>query len=159
MDVKIVFLNGDINKMIYMVQLESFVPNDSKFGMQTKEIHLWPQIGFSSMVSQIPSIDDCVYHTFNGSKYIFLVLYVNDILLANSDTCLFHETKRFFMNNFKMKDLVEAFLFDMKDSKLGDTPIVKGDKFSLKQCTNNGLERNKMQKIPYALIVESLMYP
>ncbi|RDX82351.1 hypothetical protein CR513_36873, partial [Mucuna pruriens] len=48
--------------------------------------------------------------------------------------------------------------FDMKDSKPGDTLIAKGDKFSLKQCPNNDLERNEMQKIPYALAVGSLMY-
>nr|KYP56902.1 Retrovirus-related Pol polyprotein from transposon TNT 1-94 [Cajanus cajan] len=48
--------------------------------------------------------------------------------------------------------------FGMKDSKPGDTPIAKGDKFCLKQCPNNDLERNEMQKIPYALAVGSLMY-
>jgi len=31
--------------------------------------------------------------------------------------------------------------FGMKDSKPGDTPIAKGDKFSLKQCPNNDIER------------------
>jgi len=46
----------------------------------------------------------------------------------------------------------------MKDSKLGDTPIAKGDKFSLKQCPNNDLERIEMQKIPYASAIGSLMY-
>ena len=48
--------------------------------------------------------------------------------------------------------------FDMKDSKPGETLIAKGDKFSLKQCPNNDLERIEMQKIPYALAVGSLMY-
>ena len=48
--------------------------------------------------------------------------------------------------------------FSMKDSKPGDTPIAKGDKFSLKQCPNNDLERIEMQKIPYASAVGSLMY-
>ena len=37
--------------------------------------------------------------------------------------------------------------FDMKDSKSGDTPITKEDKFSLKQCPNNDLEKIEMQKI------------
>ncbi|RDX92645.1 hypothetical protein CR513_25202, partial [Mucuna pruriens] len=48
--------------------------------------------------------------------------------------------------------------FGMKDSKLGDTLIAKGDKFSLKQCPNNDLERNEMQKILYASTMRSLMY-
>ncbi|RDX93948.1 hypothetical protein CR513_23722, partial [Mucuna pruriens] len=34
--------------------------------------------------------------------------------------------------------------FDMKYSKPGDTRISKGDKFSLKQCPDNDLERNEM---------------
>ena len=54
-------------------------------------------------------VDDCIYHKFCGSKYIFLVLYVDDILLASSDIGLLHETKKFLAKNFKMKDLGEAW--------------------------------------------------
>ncbi|XP_068639322.1 secreted RxLR effector protein 161-like [Aristolochia californica] len=46
----------------------------------------------------------------------------------------------------------------MKDSKPGDTPVAKGDKFSLKQCPKNDLKRTEIQKIPYASVVGSLMY-
>ena len=53
--------------------------------------------------------DDCIYHKFSGSKYIFLVLYVDDILLATNDIGLLHETKRFLTKQFKMKDLGDAF--------------------------------------------------
>ena len=42
--------------------------------------------------------------------------------------------------------------------KPGDTPVSKGDKFSLCQCPKNDLETKEMQKIPYALAVGSLMY-
>ncbi|RDX65990.1 hypothetical protein CR513_55293, partial [Mucuna pruriens] len=48
--------------------------------------------------------------------------------------------------------------FNMKDSKLGNTSIANGDKFSLKQCPNIDLERNERQKIPYVSAVGSLMY-
>ena len=47
--------------------------------------------------------------------------------------------------------------FSMKDSKPGYTSIAKGNKFSLKQCPSNYLERKEMQNIPYALVVGSLM--
>ena len=40
-------------------------------------------------------VDDYVYHNFSGRKYIFLVLYVDDILLATNDIGMLHETKRF----------------------------------------------------------------
>ena len=30
-------------------------------------------------------LDNCIYVNFNGSRLIFLILYVDDILLASSD--------------------------------------------------------------------------
>ncbi|RVW63673.1 Retrovirus-related Pol polyprotein from transposon TNT 1-94 [Vitis vinifera] len=48
--------------------------------------------------------------------------------------------------------------YGMQNSKPGDTPIAKGDKFSLNQCPKNSLESQEMQKIPYASAVGSLMY-
>ncbi|RDX82701.1 hypothetical protein CR513_36471, partial [Mucuna pruriens] len=121
-------------------------------------------------------VDDCVYHKFSESKYTFLVLNVNDILLASSDIGLLHETKRFTTKNFEIKDLGKVSFvlgiqilkdhsqgirslsqenyiskkvldkFGMKDSKPRDNLIAKGDKFSFKQCPNNDLEKNEMQK-------------
>ena len=108
-------------------------------------------------------VDQCMYHKINGSKFILLVLYVDNIMLASSDIGLLHETKRFFSNNFEVKDLGNASFvlgihiyqyrshgifglsqktyidkvlsrFGMKDCALGDTLIAKGDKFSLLQC-------------------------
>ncbi|RDX78234.1 hypothetical protein CR513_41521, partial [Mucuna pruriens] len=184
MDVKTAFLNEDIDETIYMMQPKNFVSNESKsmvcklkkfiYGLKQASYqwyHKFHQVitlyGFEANV-----VDDCVYHKFSGSKYIFLVLYIDDILLASSDTSLLHETKRFLTKNFKMKDFGEAsFLlgiqilrdrsrerFGMKDSKPKDILIANRDKFSLKQCPNNDLERNEMQKIPYASTVGSLMY-
>ena len=46
----------------------------------------------------------------------------------------------------------------MKDCSSGDTPVAKGDKFSLTQCPKNNLKIEEMQKIPYASAVGSLMY-
>ena len=44
----------------------------------------------------------------SGSKYIFLVLYVDDILLTSNDTDMFVETKQLLFSHFDMKDLGEA---------------------------------------------------
>ena len=40
----------------------------------------------------------------------------------------------------------------------GETPVAKGDKFSLSQCPKNDLEIKEMQKIPYASAIGSLMH-
>ena len=133
------------------------------------------------------TIDQCIYLKFSGSTFIILVLYVDDILLASSDAGLLHETKRFLSSKFDMKDLGNAsFLlgiqiyrdhsrgilglsqkayidkvlsrFGMSNCAPGDTPVAKGDKFSLHQCPKNELEKKDMERFPYASAVGSLMY-
>ena len=52
--------------------------------------------------------DNCIYEKFKNGKYIFLILYVDDILLASSDVGMLQETKKFLSSNFDMKDLGEA---------------------------------------------------
>jgi hypothetical protein len=52
--------------------------------------------------------DNCVYAKFKNGKCIFLILYVDGILLASSDINLLIETKKFLSSNFDMKDLGES---------------------------------------------------
>ncbi|XP_073107298.1 secreted RxLR effector protein 161-like [Elaeis guineensis] len=110
-DVKTAFLNGDLEEEVYMKQLEGFSYNDENI------------------------MDQCIYHKVSGSTICFLILYVDDILLATNDKGLLYE-----------------------DCSPSVTPIVKGDRFSLNQCPRNDLEREQMQNIPYSSAVGSLMY-
>ena len=89
------------------------------YGMPPEEIHLglkqasrqWylksdgtiRKFGFKENME-----DNCVYAKFKNRKYIFLILYVDDILLASSDVNLLLETKKFLSSNFDMKDLDKA---------------------------------------------------
>lgn len=120
MDVKTTFLNGDIDETIYMVQPENFVSDDAKqmvcklkksiYGLKQAS-RQWYYKFHQVIISfgfEMNLVDDCIYHKFSGSKYIFLVLYVDDILLASNDIGVLHETKRFLAKNFEMKDLGDA---------------------------------------------------
>ncbi|KAL9263015.1 Retrovirus-related Pol polyprotein from transposon TNT 1-94-like protein [Drosera capensis] len=197
MDVKTTFLNGDIEVTIYMQQPENCVSRDPKktvcklnksiYGLKQASRQWYHK--FHNVITAFgfePNIaDDCIYHKFNGSKHIFLILYVDDILLASNDIGLLHETKRFFSKKFEMKDLGDAVLeieihrdhlkgvlglsqkgyidkvlkrYGMQDCKPGDIRVAKGGKFSLNQCLKNGFETKEMEKTPYASTVGSLMY-
>ena len=48
--------------------------------------------------------------------------------------------------------------FGMSNCAPGDTPVAKGDKFSLHQCPEKELEKKDMERFPYASVVGSLMY-
>ena len=53
-------------------------------------------------------VDRCINLKINGSKFIFLILYVDDILLASNDLGMLHEVKQLLSNHFEMKDLRNA---------------------------------------------------
>ena len=120
MDVKTAFLNGDLEKNVYMAQPKGFVvEGKERMGCLLKKpiyglkqaLRQWylkfdstiRKFGFQENVE-----DNCVYAKFKNGKYIFLILYVDDILLASSDVNLLVETKKLLSSNFEMKDLDEA---------------------------------------------------
>ena len=199
MDVKTAFLNGNIDETIYMVQPKNFESNDSKqlvcrlkrsiYGLKQTSRQWYRKFDqvITSFGFKENTVDQCIYLKFSGSKFIILVLYVDDILLASSDVGLLHETKRFLSSKFDMKDLGNASFvlgiqihrdrsrgilglsqkayidkvlsrFGMSNCAPGDTPVAKGDKFSLHQCPKNELEKKDMERFPYASAVGSLMY-
>jgi hypothetical protein len=131
--------------------------------------------------------DNCIYAKFRDGKFIFLILYVDDILLASSDVSLLLESKRFLSSNFDMKDLGEASFvlgieihrdrrkgvlrlsqktylekilkkFSMHACNPTPAPIVKGDKYGSFQGPRNQYEIDQMKLVPYASAVGSLMY-
>ena len=53
------------------------------------------------------TVDQCILKVC-GSKYIFLVLYVDDILLAANDIDILVETKQLLFSHFDIKDLSET---------------------------------------------------
>ena len=133
------------------------------------------------------TVNQCIYMKVCGSKYIFLVLYVDDILLAANDIDMLVETKQLLFSHFDIKDLSEAshvlgiqILHDkpsgilklsqqtyiehilktlnMQSCSFGKAPIVKGDRFSKGQSLQNDIERDQMKATPYSSVVDSLMY-
>ena len=118
MDVKTTFLNGNLDEDIYMEQPGGFAKkgNEHLVCKLKKSIYvLKPRQWYIKFNNTITSfgfkeniIDQCIYLKVSGSKFIFLILYVDDILLASSDLGLLGETKEYLSKNFHMVDMGEA---------------------------------------------------
>ena len=128
-----------------------------------------------------------VYKKCDGSMVVFLVLYVDDILLIGNDVGVLSSVKVWLSSQFDMKDLGEAShilgikllrdrkqrmlglsqatyidqildCFNMQDSKKGFLPFRHGITLSKDQCPKTPDEIEKMKAVPYASAVGSLMY-
>jgi hypothetical protein len=120
MDVNTSFLNGDLYENVYMAQRKGFViEGKENLGCHlTKSIYGLKQtsrqwyLKFDETIRKFGfkenEEDNYIYAKFKIGKFIFLVLYVDDILLASSDVYLLLETKSFLSSHFDMKDLGEA---------------------------------------------------
>jgi len=133
------------------------------------------------------SEDHYVYVKRTTRGIMFLILYVDDILLAGNNLKMLNATKQWLSSIFKMKDMGEARYvlgveivrnypkkllgmcqeayiksvlesFQMHYSKPVDTPVEKGLTLSLDQCPKIDQEKEKMKDVPYASVVGSLMY-
>lgn len=120
MDVKTAFLNGELEEEIYMQQPGGFVRhgtenlvcrlNKSIYGLKQASRQWYKK--FDAVVTSYGFtenfVDESVYLKSEGKSFIFLVLYVDDIILASSSMRLLNNTKAFLSKNFDMKDLGEA---------------------------------------------------
>ena len=131
--------------------------------------------------------ESCVYKKVSGSAIFFLVLYVDDILLIGNYIPTLQSVKSWLRKCFSMKDLGEAAYilgikiyrdrsqrllglsqsgyihkvlnrFNMQDSKRGFLPMSHGIELSKSQCPTTKDERERMDKIPYASTIGSIMY-
>ena len=199
MDVKIAFLNRNLDEDMYMTQPKRFVdPQSTKticklqksiYGLKQAS-RSW-NIRFDEVVKALGFVkneeEPCVYKKINGSALVFLILYVDDILLIGNDIPMLESVKTSLKNSFSMKDLGEAAYilgiriyrdrskrligfsqstyidkvlkrFNMQDSKKGFLPMSHGINLGKNQCPQTTDERNKMSVIPYASAIGSIMY-
>ena len=117
MDVKTAFLNGDLDEEVYMDQPEGFSIEGkghmvcklkrSIYGLKqaSRQWYLKFNDTITSFDFQENTVDRCIYRKISGSKFIFLILYVDDIPLAANDLGILYETKDFLSKNFEIKDM------------------------------------------------------
>nr|GFA56038.1 retrotransposon protein, putative, Ty1-copia subclass [Tanacetum cinerariifolium] len=131
--------------------------------------------------------EPCVYIKASGSNITFLILYVDDILLMGNSDPMLQSVKTYLGKCFAMKDLGEAAYilkikiyrdrskrliglcqsayiekilkrYSMENSKRGSIPMQEKLKLSKSQGASTPAEMKRMQNVPYASAVGSIMY-
>ncbi|KAM1100035.1 hypothetical protein ACFX2B_006478 [Malus domestica] len=199
MDVKTAFLNGYLEEELYMTQPEGFVSKSEKpkvcklqrsiYGLKQAS-RSW-NIRFDTEIKTFGFAqnedDNCVYQKVVGEAVVFLVLYVDDILLFGNDTAVLSSVKVWLSKTFHMKDLGDASYvlgiklyrdrsrkliglsqsmyidkvlsrFQMEQSKKGFLPVGHGIHLSKSMEPKTPEEIRQMSCIPYASAIGSLMY-
>nr|GFB69807.1 hypothetical protein [Tanacetum cinerariifolium] len=170
-DVKTAFLNGHLSEEVYMEQPEGFVnpkyPNHvcklkrSIYGLKQAS-RQWnkrfddeiKKFGFT-----LNPNEPCVYIKASGSYIAILILYVNDILLMGNNIPMLQDVKSYLGRSFAMKDLGEAaYILGIKIYHDRSKRLIEKLKLSKSQGALTPVEIQRMQNIPYALAVGSIMY-
>ena len=111
MDVKIAFLNGNLEEEIYMNQ-EHMVCKLKRSIYGLKQASGSWNIRFNQAIKSFgfeQNLDEpCVYKRHQDKVVMFLVLYVDDILLIGNDVGITSLVKIWLSSQFDMKDLGEA---------------------------------------------------
>ena len=120
MDVKTAFLNGDIYEDVYMDQPDGFKEEGKEhlvcklqrsiYGLKqaSRQWYLKFDEVICSLGFRENTVDQCIYLKNSVSRFIILVLYVDDILLTSNDLNFLFETKQMLTTHFDMKDLSDA---------------------------------------------------
>ncbi|KAE8732732.1 hypothetical protein F3Y22_tig00001750pilonHSYRG00022 [Hibiscus syriacus] len=200
MDVKTAFLHGDLEEQIYMRQPEGFTQpgnehlvcrlKKSLYGLK-QSLRQWYK-RFDSYMIKIGynrcEYDCCVYvKSLDDGSFIFLLLYVDDMLIAAKNMDDVIGLKTLLSQEFDMKDLgaakkilgmeicrdrdsrklrlsqrgyVEKMLerFAMSSAKPVSTPLANHFKLSSEQCPKTDKEAENMAKVSYSNAVGCLMY-
>jgi hypothetical protein len=114
MDVKTIFLNGELNEEIYMDQPDDFVEGQegnvckllkSLYGLKQapKQWHEKFEKTLTSVGFVVNEADKCVYYRYGGG--VIICLYVDDMMIFGTTLTVIEEAKDFQSKSFDMKDL------------------------------------------------------
>ncbi|GJV61588.1 retrovirus-related pol polyprotein from transposon TNT 1-94 [Tanacetum coccineum] len=197
LDVKTTFLHGNHEKVIYMRQPPGYEQGNkvcllkkSLYGLKQSP-RQWYRRFDEYMLSnwfKRSSYDNCVYYkSYAPGEYIYLLLYVDDMLIACKSKAKIGSTKSLLKKEFDIKELGEAKKilgmeivrdqsrkilmvsqsryvskilnnFRIDNGKSVKMPLGGRFKLSLKDCPVRDCDVERISKVSYANAVGSLMY-
>ncbi|KAG4038241.1 hypothetical protein PC123_g26197 [Phytophthora cactorum] len=163
MDVKTAFLNGSLDKDIYMVQPDGYKDEEhpdyvcqlqrSLYGLKQSP-RMWNQtidnfmleLGFKKCEA-----NHCIYVKRDDQDMIFVALYVDDLVLASNNDKLLKSTKKALSERFDMTDLghLKYFLgMEIDQDVVTGKVSMRQTKFAKDILEKFGMEHSNPVKTP-----------
>ncbi|GKD41059.1 retrotransposon protein, putative, ty1-copia subclass [Tanacetum coccineum] len=197
LDVKTEFLHGNLEEVIYMKQPPGYEQGNkicllkkSLYGLKRSPRQWYKRIDEYMLSNGFKhsSYDSYIYYkSYAPGKYIYLLLYVDDMMIACKSKAEIGSTKSLLKKEFDIKELEEAKkilgmeivrdrsrkilrvsqsgyvskilkIFRIDNGKSVKIPLGGHFKLSLKDCPVKDYDVERMSKVPYANAVGSLMY-
>jgi len=171
MDVKTAFLNGTLNEEIYMQLPQGVSSSNSNVCKLNKAIYglkqaarRWFEV-FEHVLKECDfvnsPVDRCIYILSKGDikKNIYVLLYVDDEVIATGEMERINNFKKYLMVKFRMTDLNEIRHFigiriemDENTIRLSQSAYIKRvlSKFNMDDC--NGVSTPLQSKLNYELL-------
>ncbi|GKA12387.1 retrovirus-related pol polyprotein from transposon TNT 1-94 [Tanacetum coccineum] len=164
LDVKMAFLHGNLEETIYMRQSPGFeegmgnkvcLLKKSLYGLKQSPRQWYKRFDVYMVSNEFShnSYDSCVYFKeFAPGMYIYLLLYVDDMLIAYKSKSEIKYTKGMMRKEFDMKELGPARkILGMEISV--SMPLGAHFKVSLKDCLSSDCDVERMSKVSYVNVV------
>ena len=168
LDIKNVFLHGDLTEEVYMEQPPGFVAQGesglvcklrrSLYGLKQSPQAWFSQ--FSSVVQKFSMIRSAVnhsifYHHSSTGKCIYLVVYVDDIVITGSDQDGIQKLKQHLFNHFQTKDLGKLkYFLSIEVAQSNSGVVISQRKYTLDILTDTSMLDCKPVDTPMDLNVK-----
>ena len=161
LDVCSAFLNGDIDDEVYILLPKGFKENEGKFAKLRKSLYglksspkNWYKKFHELMISlnfeRSPN-EYCIYIKICKLCKIYILIYVDDLLIGGSDENEICKIKNILNQNFKMKDLggIKNFLGMLITQNLSENKITINQTLFVKNILKNfNMENSKPCNTP-----------
>lgn len=165
LDVKTAFLDGEIKEDIYMEIPEGVtVPEKMKRQKVCKlqkalyGLKISPKKWYEKFEKVITNVgfkaddqESCLYVWREEGRFVIIVLYVDDMLIASNDERSLNEIKRKLMKNFEVTDLGEPKMFlgiEIKRDRTARTMTLTQEEYINKILTKFGFNDSKQTQTP-----------
>lgn len=160
LDIEMAYINGELEESVYMKQPEAFIKHgkENLICLLEKSIYGLKQSGrqwhkkldskLKDHEMNLLNSDKCFYVKRSNSNILFVLVYVDDLVVATNDVKLYHELIRCLNREFQTRELGYCLGIEFIQDKLTKSVSVKQQKYAQNLLLRFGMLESKPKATP-----------